>query len=724
MWRSLHSLIGLVAALLVIALAITGAILATKPIYDRVQAVPIAEGLSAADALRLIAEGQPRVAPERLKRSVTGQWKLAFTRGGRRAERVIDLESGRFARETKEPETYAFMRRLHRSFALGDGGRIIPAIGGLAMLILCVSGVALLLRRVGGLRALFGPMKGQGVDGLHSVVGRLALVPLLIMATTAVWMSGVTFNIIPAGDGLPPAYPESREKLAPVDPWDLHGLQAVPLADVQEIIYPIPEDWFDVWAVRTDRGHVFFDQFTGDLLSEDRLSLSERAYDLIYFLHTAEGSVIWAAILGLSALTIPLFAVTGALIWWRRSRKSGGRIRGNASTGQAEVVILVGSETGTTWAFGRALHAAFVRAGRPARLAPMNNLRPDYPRADLLICLAATYGDGEPPESARRFLERLERLECRPRHITLAFGDKSFPDFCAFAHRVEAALCKNLGPPLLPLCEIDKQSAQTFETWCRNLSAALDMPLDVDYAPRKPRTRRLTLGKKAEFGRALGEITTVLRFDGRIPRHRPGDLVAIYPPEGGAARLYSLGSDSRRDGFLEICVRRQEGGLVSPWLCGLAEGDGIEVTILANERFHMPPDGPVVMIGAGTGIAPFTGMIRQNAPTRAVDLFWGGRDPANDALYGEEISDWADEGRLHLFEAAWSRLDPKAYVQDRIRHRRAHLTERLAAGATIMVCGGAAMARAVRDEFDILAAELGTSVPELKRQNRYREDVY
>ncbi|PIE07226.1 MAG: hypothetical protein CSA74_07480 [Rhodobacterales bacterium] len=725
MWRSLHSLVGLAAALLVVALALTGAVLATKPLYDRMQAVPTTQGLSAADALRMIAEGQPRVAPELLKRSATGQWKLTFSRGGKRAERAIDLETGRFSRIVREPEAYAFMRRLHRSFTLGDSGRIIPAIGGVAMLILCISGLTLLLRRIGGWRALFAPMKGQGADGLHALAGRLAVLPLFVMASTAVWMSGVTFDLVPVGDGLPPAYPESLEKLTPVDPWELHGLQQVPLAEVQEIVYPIAEDWFDVWAIRTRDGYMFFDQFTGDLLSEDRLSLSERAYDLVWFLHTADGSVLWSAVLFAAALTIPFFAVTGAIVWWRRKRQTGGRIRANASVAQAEVVILVGSETGTTWGFGRALHAAFVAAGRKARLAPMNSLRPAYPRAELLICLAATYGDGEAPESARRFLDRLKGFDGRLRHVTLAFGDRSFPGYCAYAHRVDEALTARLGPALMPLTEIDKQSVQTFEAWCRALSDALDLPLDVHYVPRKPKTRRLTLQKKAEFGRAIGAITTVLRFEGRIPRHRPGDLVAIYPPEGGAARLYSLGSDSRRDGFLEICVRLQEGGLVSPWLCGLSEGDTIEVRILPNERFHMPPAGPVVMIGAGTGIAPFAGMIRQNAPgARPVDLFWGGRDPVDDALYGEEIACWTGEGRLQLFEPAWSRIDLAAYVQDRVRQRRAHLAERLSAGATIMVCGGAAMARAVRDEFDILAAELGTSVSELKRHDRYREDVY
>jgi sulfite reductase (NADPH) flavoprotein alpha-component len=117
-------------------------------------------------------------------------------------------------------------------------------------------------------------------------------------------------------------------------------------------------------------------------------------------------------------------------------------------------------------------------------------------------------------------------------------------------------------------------------------------------------------------------------------------------------------------------------------------------------------------------------MIRHNTPRRSLDLYWGGRHPQKDALYSGDINDWIQTDRLHRFGPAWSRADPSVYVQDRIRDDRTRLIDRLQSGATIMVCGGTEMATAVRSEIDILAAEIGLSVHELKRRNRYLEDVY
>ena len=726
MWRSIHSLIGLTLSLLVMVLSVSGTVLATQPVYDRVMSDGGAGNLSVADMLRHVAAANPDIAGERLKRDASGQYKLTFAQNNRRQERFVDPATGAFLPERKEPALYTFMRDLHRSFTLGEGGRILSAIGAIAMTFLTITGFALFLRRMGGLRQLLTPIQGRGADALHAIVGRLLFIPLLITAVTAMWLSAVTFDLIPAGAGRAPAYPESVEERDPVAPWDLQGLQSVALSEAEEVVFPIPDDWFDVWAIKTDAAYIFFDQFTGAELSRDPLPVSGRIMGFVTLLHTGEGVWPWAIVLFVSSLGVPFFTVTGILVWWRNRRQGRGRIRNNASAGAAKVVILVGSEGNATWGFGKALHAAFHAQGWPVRLCAMNDLRRELPKAEYLLVLAATYGDGDAPKSASRFLTLLARFKTAGvAHATLAFGDKAFPDFCGYAHRVDTAMTEKLGAPIMPVCEIDKQSAQSFRDWGRQLSAALGLSLDAHYEPKRPKTKTLRLVRREIFGASIGATTAVLRFAAkRLPAHRPGDLVHIYPPNRTVPRLYSLGSSSRVDGFLEIVVRRVDGGQCSGWLCDLDIGDEIDVAIARNERFQMPQRRPVVLIGAGTGIAPFTGMIRHNAPRRSVDLYWGGRDPHQDALYAGDIKDWLQAKRLRRFDPAWSRGATGAYVQDRIRDDRTHLIDRLQAGATIMVCGGTAMATAVRNEIDILAAEIGLSVQELKRRNRYLEDVY
>ena len=685
MWRSVHSIIGLAATAFVVVLSLSGAFLATQPVYDAMAAPDGGRDLSLAETLRHIHSANPDIIADHLKRDAAGTLKLGYVLNGRRGEAPFDAETGALLPAKNEPQAYVWTRHLHRGFLLGDEGRVLSAIGGIAMAVLTVSGIALLVRRAGGWRHLLTPMNAEDAGGLHAVMGRLALVPLLITALTALYLSAQSFSLFPTAR-VAPAYPESVQEMDPVLPWDLVGLQQMPLAEVNEVIFPIVEDWFDVWAVRTDSAYVFYDQFTGAELSRDPLPLSARVMDVIRMLHTGEGAPLWAIVLLLANLSVPAFAVTGAIVWWTGRKGSGGRIRNNAALGRAEALILVGSEGGATWGFAAALHKGLHDAGVPVRTLAMNKL-PARITAQYVFALTSTYGDGDAPKNADRFLGALETCDIgAARYAVLGFGDKSFPRYCAFAGQVAGAMETRFGGQLVQATNVDRKSAQTFEHWCALVAEAMGKPLSVTYEAPRHKTTRLTLSARKIYGEAFQAPVAVLRFQSdRLPRHTAGDLVSICPPDSKVARLYSLGSCARGDGFMEICVRRQDGGKCSGWLCGLDIGQQIDVAITRNPRFHMPRKGPVVMISAGTGIAPFAGMIRNNARLQPIDLFWGGRHPKGDALYQLEIADWQKRGLLHRFVPAWSRVHPSRYVQDMVQTHRDHLIARLKDGATIMV---------------------------------------
>ncbi len=723
MARSLHLWLGLLFAIPVLAIALSGTILAVKPVMQAYSsaAQPLA-GLTVSTVLQRVGEANPRLTIERLRITPAGVVLVKGQLGSRRVEKPVDVQTGALLRKQKDSPFFSFIRDIHREFLVGKVGRYISLASAAIFTAMLVSGLIMLLRQLGGWRGALQKIRGRTPNRLHGVLGRALILPLVITAITGLYMGLVTQKALPSGAELRPYYPETPAELAQVLPHELAGLKAQSMDRMRELLFPIADDWFDVFALKTNTGFVFIDQFTGEVLSSTPYSGWQVALEWMAVLHTGVGAAPWAVILGIASLGVPVFLVTGVLVWWRKRQP---RVADNARADEAEIVVMVGSQNGSTYGFARHLHRKLTQAGAKVRLEEMNAAKPAYPKAKTMLALASTYGDGAPPQNASCFFERAAKASKWPRqHAVLGFGDHSFPQFCAFAQAAEQALP---GKPLLPMGRIDRQSSQSFTAWGRDLSRVVGLDFTLDHQPKRPKTAQLTLTERVYFGADISTPSAILRLrvtGGRLGRYRAGDMIGIYAAPNAASRIYSLGSDSA-DGFIEICVAQQAGGLCSTYLNHLELGKSLEAYIIPNPGFIMPPrKQPVLMIGAGTGIAPFAGMIRANRNNRAIDLFWGNRHPDSDFYYRSEISQWLADGRLTGFYPAFSRTTPGAYVQDQLSQKGDLLQARLRGGGTIMVCGSQKMAAAVRARIDALASHIGTSLAELRRQNRYLEDIY
>lgn len=735
MWRSIHSFVGLVSAVLLMVIALSGGILSTKVVLDGMSPfIQDVDDLSLADGLKVLAGKYQEV--EKLAQKPNGSFILTHRVGAKAFKIYVDLQTGERLDKERQSEFYAWMRGLHRSLLMERVGRAIVGVSAFIMALLCLSGTFLVIRRQGGLVAFFTKVRGHWSEKLHTIFGRLALIPLIIIGVTGVYMSLVTFHFISSGEG--PQFPETLEEFDPVAVYDLKALQDIPLSDIQEISFPIPGDWFDVYSVKLKTGFIFVDQFTGEIVSQPEFGLSQKIYDWIMFLHTAEGSGVWATVLGVVSLSVPLFSITGTVVWFRRKRTGAGRIKNNVAAHLAEMVILVGSESGSTWGFAKDLHIILTKSGVKTHINQMNKLR-QYPKAKHLFVFAATYGDGDAPQNADKFERRIQRLLVGSKYSelqnwtysVLAFGDKAFPKYCAFAHQVDELLQKLGRPQLVETIEVNKKSSQTFAHWGKLLKAQLaddySIAGEFDYSPPRPKTRALVLRERYDYGIEVGAPTSVFKFSNakhKVGLHVAGDLVGIVPPNDNVARLYSVGSNAK-DNCLEICVKKLEGGLCSTFLHDMQLGESIDMYLIKNEDFHLPKNKkPVTLIGAGTGIAPFVGMINQNIKQYPISLYWGGRDPKSDFLYESEINQWLVDCKLTDFYPAFSRVENKQYVQDVVANNAKLIASNMKMGGTIMVCGGAAMAEAVRE---VLAQEFelaGLSIAQLKKNKLYREDIY
>ncbi len=185
---------------------------------------------------------------------------------------------------------------------------------------------------------------------------------------------------------------------------------------------------------------------------------------------------------------------------------------------------------------------------------------------------------------------------------------------------------------------------------------------------------------------------------------------------------------------------RPRKGVCSTYLSDRVNGDGtVRVFLQTAKHFKLPedPNIPVIMIGPGTGIAPFRAFLEERSVTKAPGknwLFFGNPHESTDWLYREEVQEWEREGILSQLSTAWSRDQAtKVYVQDRMREAGEEFWKWLEEGAAIYVCGDAKrMAKdvdaALRDIIEshgkVSAEEAEVYVSKLKKDKRYQRDVY
>jgi sulfite reductase (NADPH) flavoprotein alpha-component len=229
--------------------------------------------------------------------------------------------------------------------------------------------------------------------------------------------------------------------------------------------------------------------------------------------------------------------------------------------------------------------------------------------------------------------------------------------------------------------------------------------------------------------------------------HNATDLVAMLPKL--TPRLYSISSSPlTHTGEVHTTVavvryrslNRERGGVCSTLVADrVPVGERVPIYIQPNKKFRLPqnPETPVIMIGPGTGIAPFRAFLHERRATGATGrnwLFFGERNSANDFLYRDELERMAADGHLTRLDTAFSRdQERKVYVQDRMLEQAPQFWAWLQEGAAVYVCGDASrMAKDVDTALNaIVETQSGMShddakeyVRNLKDEHRYHRDVY
>ena len=283
-----------------------------------------------------------------------------------------------------------------------------------------------------------------------------------------------------------------------------------------------------------------------------------------------------------------------------------------------------------------------------------------------------------------------------------------------------------------------------------SLGAAPDALFELMAALSADPDHKTTLARLAEGEDPDGDLATldVLAALEKFPSvsPAPAELLAALDPL--QPRLYSISSALSADpGKVSLTVDsvryrvadRTRKGLASTYLADRVEpGSKLKVYVQKAHGFALPASGevPIIMVGPGTGVAPFRSFLRARRATSATGgawLFFGHQREATDFFYREELAELQSAGALTRLSLAWSRDgDRKVYVQDRMREAGAELWSWLERGAHFYVCGDARrMAADVEKALTEIAAEHGAKgdgakayLADLKKAGRYQADVY
>jgi sulfite reductase (NADPH) flavoprotein alpha-component len=520
---------------------------------------------------------------------------------------------------------------------------------------------------------------------------------------------------------------------------------------------------------------------------------------------------------------------------------------------KAPLTILYATESGNSEALANQARKAAARLGFAAKVVDMADITPEEAaKAENLLIVAATWGEGDPPQRAQDFYEALmantaPRFE-NTRYAVLALGDHAYAQFCEIGRRIDERIAALGGGRIADRieCDLDFEKPATgwIETTLDRLNAEIGgddtSVIHVDFArsaDREAPTRSQPFAAEiTEHARLSGSRSTsdtrhvAVSLDGSGIAYEPGDALGIVPsndpalvdavlraaglagdqalrdtlinaldittltgkqvedfaretgitaPEAGWAagrqvidllelapkaltpeqlttllrplppRYYSIASSRKAVGeeahLLVAAVRYQAHGRARNGVASVditerhKAGDSLNVFLRPNPHFRLPadPERPVIMIGPGTGVAPFRGFLQEREAIGAKGRNWllfGHRNYLHDFLYQVEWQDWLKSDLLTRLDVAFSRDQPeKRYVQHALWNARRDLFSWLKDGAALYVCGDAnAMAKDVHATLlRIIAEQAGVDeagakaeLDAIRRDGRYLRDVY
>ncbi|GIU45622.1 sulfite reductase [NADPH] flavoprotein alpha-component [Shewanella sairae] len=342
------------------------------------------------------------------------------------------------------------------------------------------------------------------------------------------------------------------------------------------------------------------------------------------------------------------------------------------------------------------------------------------------------------------------------RHVEIELGESGIQYQAGDALGVWFSNSQELVSELIEALELDENEQVTVSKESLALRDALTHKKELTQLYPGLVSGWAELSKNADLLTLSADKALTREF---VNNHQVADLVRLYPAKvtaeqfvgllrGITPRLYSIASSQAEvesEVHLTVALVEDERdgvarfGGASQFLASAEEGQAVQVYVEPNNHFRLPenPDTPVIMVGPGTGVAPFRAFMQERA-AQGVEgkawLFFGNPHFEQDFLYQTEWQQYLQSGELSRIDLAFSRdQQHKVYVQHKLAEQGEQLWQWLEDGAHFYICGDAErMAKDVHQALLDVAVKFGHKTPEqaeqylegLRAAKRYQKDVY
>jgi sulfite reductase (NADPH) flavoprotein alpha-component len=511
--------------------------------------------------------------------------------GERRGQmRYFDPYTGDYMGDAVGQDVFGFILQLHRFLAMGDTGRQITGACTLILLFFCLSGLYLRWpRQVASWRAwltLDWRKKGRSFNwDLHSVFGTWCLLFYLLAALTGLSWSYEWYNRglnkllsdAPQNErmrkrGPPPQGPAPEANYEAI--WSSIYSSAGPGLSAYNIRMPaVAGQPATVFYLLKNSPHdralnqINLDPATGEVKSHERYaskSLKAQLLTSIYALHTGSYfGLVGRIILTVSSLCMPLFFITGWLLYLDRRRKkrqvreARNSLGANHSHAPAWLIGFA-SQSGVAEQLAWQTAGQLQAAGLPVNVQPLGSVSQDQLRqSENALFVVSTFGDGEAPDSARGFERSVLGQDLSLKGLNysvLALGDRQYTHFCGFARRLHFWLTNQGGNPLFAPVEVDSGDTGALLHWQQQLGQLTGHAPTAAWPSAQYENCSLNQRTLLNPG-SVGSAVYLLALS--VPSGQSwtaGDLVVILPRNGTGACtqfLEGLGLASRESVLID-----------------------------------------------------------------------------------------------------------------------------------------------------------------------------